>query len=152
MDFKNCVWCRQLIQLWWGQKYIIYKNIRTPFLSSPSLSLSIYLSIDLWIYLFFQLTFYLSIHLSIYLSMYSSICLPIYLVYIHTYIYLSNIHIIIYLSFSLALSLTPDLVEHGLVGAEEAPLEHLLLAVGVHHRVADVEHLIMKKQMIFSWL
>lgn len=33
------------------------------------------------------------------------------------------------------------LVEHGLVGAEEAPLEHLLLAVGVHHRVADVEHL-----------
>ena len=34
-----------------------------------------------------------------------------------------------------------DLVEDGLVWAEEAPLEHLLLAVGVRHRVADVEHL-----------
>jgi len=33
------------------------------------------------------------------------------------------------------------LVEDGLVWAEEAPLEHLLLAVGVRHRVADVEHL-----------
>ena len=35
----------------------------------------------------------------------------------------------------------PHLVEDGLVGADEAPLEHLLLPVRVRHRVADVEQL-----------
>ena len=129
---------------------IKYSNSLSIFPLFISVYLSIYRSMDLSIFPANFLSINLSIH--IYLSMYSSICLSIYLVQIHTYIYLSNIHIIIYLSFSLALSLTPDLVEHGLVGAEEAPLEHLLLAVGVHHRVADVEHLIMKKQIIISWL
>ena len=35
----------------------------------------------------------------------------------------------------------PHLVEDGLVRADEAPLEHLLLPVRVRHRVADVEQL-----------
>ena len=39
-----------------------------------------------------------------------------------------------------------DLIEDGLVGADEAPLEHLLLSVRVGHRVADVEDL--KKTLI----
>ena len=34
-----------------------------------------------------------------------------------------------------------DLVEYCLVGADEAPLDHLLLAVRVEDRVADVEEL-----------
>ena len=39
------------------------------------------------------------------------------------------------------------LVEDGLVGADEAPLEHLLLAVGVGHRVADVEELALVRHI-----
>ena len=42
------------------------------------------------------------------------------------------------------------LIEDGLVGADEAPLEHLLLPVRVRHRVADVEQL-GKENYIFTF-
>ena len=44
----------------------------------------------------------------------------------------------------------PHLVEDGLVGTDEAPLEHLLLPVRVRHRVADVEQL-GKENYIFTF-